>query len=128
MIRRPPRSTLFPDTTLFRSLASGANVAAATRIGRHSPLHIAATRGHGLVVRALVDAKADVNATTTTGAVPLHFAAASGSTETIALLVDHGADANAREPEWGQTPLMFAAGAGGRHAGERPPARGGGAR
>src|SRR2546426_6016996 len=78
MIRRPPRSTLFPDTTLFRSLASGANVAAATRIGRHSPLHIAATRGHHLVVRALIDANADVNATTTTGAVPLHFAAASG--------------------------------------------------
>src|SRR2546425_9405809 len=27
MIRRPPRSTLFPYTTLFRSLAAGATVA-----------------------------------------------------------------------------------------------------
>src|SRR3712207_6861746 len=32
MIRRPPRSTLFPYTTLFRSLA----VAAHARRGRHS--------------------------------------------------------------------------------------------
>src|SRR2546427_5032382 len=28
MIRRPPRSTLFPYTTLFRSAAAGANAAA----------------------------------------------------------------------------------------------------
>src|SRR3989442_8673230 len=28
MIRRPPRSTLFPYTTLFRSLASAARIAA----------------------------------------------------------------------------------------------------
>jgi len=101
------------DHELAKSLlASGANVGAATRIGRHTPLHIAASRGHGLVVRALIDAGADVNATTTTGAVPLHFAGASGSTQAIALLLDHGADVNVREPEWGQTPLMFAAGAG----------------
>src|SRR2546430_13037953 len=36
MIRRPPRSTLFPYTTLFRSTASTARQAAA--IGRTSPL------------------------------------------------------------------------------------------
>src|SRR3712207_8738304 len=29
MIRRPPRSTLFPDTTLFRSLPVGATMAQA---------------------------------------------------------------------------------------------------
>src|SRR2546428_3103073 len=31
MIRRPPRSTLFPYTTLFRSLGHGAEAAAAAR-------------------------------------------------------------------------------------------------
>src|SRR3712207_8173834 len=37
MIRRPPRSTLFPYTTLFRSLYEAANVML-TRAGRFSPL------------------------------------------------------------------------------------------
>src|SRR5258708_31172582 len=37
MIRRPPRSTLFPYTTLFRSLIGGAHlVAGAQRRGRHA--------------------------------------------------------------------------------------------
>jgi ankyrin repeat protein len=93
-------------------LAAGASPAAATRIGRYTPLHIAAKGGHHLVVRRLLDRNADVRTATTTGAVPLHFAAASGSGETIALLVGRGADVNAREREWGQTPLMFAAGSG----------------
>ncbi len=93
-------------------LTSGALPDAGTRIGRHTPLHIAAKGGHAEVVRLLVAAKADLSAATTTGARPLHFAAASGSPETVSLLLDHGADVNVREPQWGQTPLMFAAGAG----------------
>src|SRR2546422_7873936 len=34
MIRRPPRSTLFPYTTLFRSREGGSHLAAARRIGQ----------------------------------------------------------------------------------------------
>src|SRR2546422_7467391 len=34
MIRRPPRSTLFPYTTLFRSLASQQRTAAGQKAGR----------------------------------------------------------------------------------------------
>src|SRR2546426_7279688 len=34
MIRRPPRSTLFPYTTLFRSLALAAEPALVSRLGR----------------------------------------------------------------------------------------------
>lgn len=96
-------------------LAAGANPEAGTRIGRHTPLHVAARAGHSEVVRALLagrSPKVDVNALTTTGAAPLHFAAASGSRETIELLIDSGANPDVREPQWGQTPLMFAAAAG----------------
>src|SRR5690348_17380299 len=32
MIRRPPRSTLFPYTTLFRSLSTKANIRSAVRL------------------------------------------------------------------------------------------------
>src|SRR5690242_20914048 len=35
MIRRPPRSTLFPYTTLFRSLVAGEGAAVALGIGIH---------------------------------------------------------------------------------------------
>jgi uncharacterized protein len=96
-------------------LEFGGNPGAATRIGRHTPLHIAAQGGHHLVVRTLLQTgagKAGVNSATTTGAAPLHFAAASGSTETVTSLLDNGADVNVREPQWGQTPLMFAAASG----------------
>ncbi len=93
-------------------LAAGANPLSETRIGRYTPMHVAAKGGHAAVIRRLVDAKADVNALTTTGASPLHFAAAAGSGESIAILLDAGAGVNAREPQWGQTPLMFAAGSG----------------
>src|SRR3712207_7626290 len=37
MIRRPPRSTLFPYTTLFRSPADGAPGVARLRRGHHRP-------------------------------------------------------------------------------------------
>src|SRR6185503_19609252 len=95
-----------------RLLGAGASPGAGTRIGRHTPLHLAARGGHDRVVRLLVDAKADVSAPTTTGAAPLHFAAASGSRDAVTILLDAGADVNVREPQWGQTPLMFAAASG----------------
>ncbi|MEO8682092.1 MAG: ankyrin repeat domain-containing protein [Vicinamibacterales bacterium] len=93
-------------------LAAGANPRAETRIGRYTPLHVAAKGGHPAVIRRLVDAKADVNALTTTGVTPLHLAAEGGNREAVAILLDAGSGVNVREPQWGQTPLMFAAGAG----------------
>src|SRR3712207_8822584 len=53
MIRRPPRSTLFPYTTLFRSLAAaggGGDAGRAARHGLHHRAHAAALlrfRGDG---------------------------------------------------------------------------------
>src|SRR2546430_11831913 len=38
MIRRPPRSTLFPYTTLFRSAGTGAEIVATTEACRNSRL------------------------------------------------------------------------------------------
>jgi uncharacterized protein len=101
------------DDNLARVLlAAGADVAAVTRIGRHTPLHLAAAGSHAAIVGLLLAAKADPAVTTTTGATPLHFAAGAGSVEAVTLLLDRGADIDSREPQWGQTPLMFAAAAG----------------
>ena len=90
-------------------LYAGANIEATTRIGRHTPLHVAGRSGRAPVVRALLDAGADPHAPTASGATPLHLAAQAGNGAAVAALLDHGADVNARERTWGQTPLMFAA-------------------
>src|SRR2546430_7080173 len=44
MIRRPPRSTLFPYTTLFRSHVQQANDAAGRRLEGHRPAQTRAVR------------------------------------------------------------------------------------
>ena len=90
-------------------LYAGANLEATTRIGQHTPLHVAGRSGQAPVVRALLDAGADPHAPTASGATPLHLAAQAGNGAAVAALLDHGADVNVRERTWGQTPLMFAA-------------------
>ncbi len=90
---------------------AGANIEARTRLGSHTPLHVASRSAQAAAVRALLGAGADTSAVTTTGATALHFAAGSGNATAVAALLEHGADADAREPVWGQTPLMFAAAA-----------------
>src|SRR2546422_6466678 len=47
MIRRPPRSTLFPYTTLFRSLFAGEVVAQALRMRRDDRWLVALPLFHG---------------------------------------------------------------------------------
>src|SRR2546429_5408965 len=47
MIRRPPRSTLFPYTTLFRSQEGGGHEGAAVGVGTHG-LRLAAVAVHDL--------------------------------------------------------------------------------
>src|SRR5688572_4478892 len=55
MLRRPPRSTLFPYTTLFRSPARRGPPAAATRLSDLSGLDQAVRVEHELLGRALVE-------------------------------------------------------------------------
>jgi ankyrin repeat protein len=92
-------------------LDAGADTETRTRLGGHTPLHVASRSAQELTVTALLVAGADPAAVTTTGATALHFVAASGSAGAVSALLDHGADADVREPVWGQTPLMFAAAA-----------------
>ena len=89
-------------------LYAGATVKPVTRVGGYTPLHLASRRGHGEVVRALLEAGADANAYTTTGVTSLHFAAEANAAEAILVLIEHGADADARDSFSSRTPLMFA--------------------
>ncbi|MGV3709998.1 MAG: ankyrin repeat domain-containing protein [Gemmatimonas sp.] len=92
-------------------IKSGANLKATTRLGSYTPLHVAAQKGRGSVVRALLAAGADVNATTIGGSTALHYAAETSSAEAVDALIEYKANVNAREKQWGQTPLMYAASA-----------------
>src|SRR5438477_9788852 len=81
MIRRPPRSTLFPYTTLFRSLAldeasqplghdvgaAGARASPRARAGDRSEEHTSELQSHvNLVCRLLLEKKKKKNIETTT--------------------------------------------------------------
>lgn len=90
-------------------LRAKARWTAVTRVGGFTPLHVASQTGAAGVVRALLAAKADARATTTDGATALHLAAWAGVPGSITALIASGADINAKEPAWGQTPLMTAA-------------------
>jgi len=90
-------------------LRAKARLSATTRVGGFTALHVASQSGATGVVRALLAAKADARAVTADGASPLHLAAVAGVPGTIAALIAAGGDVNAKEPSWGQTPLMTAA-------------------
>ncbi|KAG2484501.1 hypothetical protein HYH03_016730 [Edaphochlamys debaryana] len=65
---------------------------------------LASERGHTRVVRLLLEAGADVKATTKGGATALSLAAAEGHADVIPLLVEAGADVNAADQKG--TPLL----------------------
>src|SRR5256885_10757586 len=77
MIRRPPRSTLFPYTTLFRSANTALDAAVA---GVHPDL-----------VKALIAAHGDPNVRSEANYTPLHKAAAHGNLAIVQMLLDAGA-------------------------------------
>src|SRR5258707_8695254 len=57
MIRRPPRSTLFPYTTLFRSQSAGLRLVLATEIGASSlgrPIRIGVEFSASVISRTVI--------------------------------------------------------------------------
>jgi ankyrin repeat protein len=103
------------DLARVRTLAAapGANVSQPQGDGM-TALHWAADRGDTAMVAALLNAGADPKAVTGSGVTALHLASGSGAIEGVSALLDKGVDPNSRDPELGQTPLIFAA------AGNRP--------
>ena len=91
---------------------AGANLEAGTRIGAHTPLHVASREGSSSALEALLAAGANVHVLNGVGVTPLHLAALAGTTEAISALLAGGAQVDPREPEYGRTPLMLAAAAG----------------
>ena len=90
-------------------IAAEAAPQALTRNGAISPLFLASKNGSAAIIEPLLDAGADANDATETGATPLMVAALSGNRNAVKMLLDRGAWVNARDTAHGQTALMFAA-------------------
>ena len=71
---------------------SGADVNKANDQGE-TPLLVAASNGHEVIVRALIDSWVDVNKTPNDSKTPLRFAASNGHDAVARMLIDSGADA-----------------------------------
>ena len=97
-------------------LYAGATVRVATRLGGYAPLHLASRAGHAEVVDVLLEAGADANRYTTTGATALHFAAEADAADVIEALAARGGDVDAPDRFAERTPLMFAAARGANRA------------
>lgn len=107
--------------TVLGYIASGADPNAMPLDGSTTPLHNAARNGNLEMIQALIQAGANVNATTTNSDLfnfaPLHEAAFSGNVEAIRALVAAGADINYYPPDSSHaTALRRAAFAGNRDA------------
>ena len=81
---------------------------AGTAVAAETTLADAAERGHGELVRTLLDAGADVNAPQVDGMTALHWAVYHDAGETAGLLVRSGANVEA-ENRYGVSPLSVAA-------------------
>ena len=76
--------------------------------GRESPLIAAASLGAEGAARVLIEADAELEATSIFGSRALHWAAWTGTPSTTALLISHGAEIEVRCSEFGATPLFWA--------------------
>jgi len=92
----------FGDVASARSyLDAGADINAAEGSTGTTPLMLAAQRGHGEVVRLLLDRGAKVNVQERSGqrATALMMASRTGAVETVRLLIEKGASINTRDAD-----------------------------
>ena len=75
-----------------------------------TPLMVAIQNGQPQLVELLLDKGANASMARMTGETALMLAVRAGSADMVAMLLDHKADVNAREAQFGQTALMWAAG------------------
>ena len=68
---------------------------------------MAAVTGHAPVIKELIKAGADVNATDDDGTAPLHYASSFRDEDCVALLLAHGADVHKADYA-GMTPMRIA--------------------
>jgi uncharacterized protein len=73
-----------------------------------TPLHVAAIRGDVAMIRALLDAGAEINVNGELGYTPLHEAVEQGHAEAVRVLVERGASKDVLTED-GQSPLETAA-------------------
>ena len=92
-------------------LASRADADATTERGV-TPLGLAIDNGNPEMVTLLLKFGADPDLPLPTRETPLMRAAEVGALTVVQTLLEHGASVNARDPDFGQTALMFAARAG----------------
>lgn len=76
--------------------------------GRESPLIASASLGAERVSKLLIEAGADLEATSVFGARAIHWAAWTGMPATVERLLAHGAQMEAKCAEFGATPLFWA--------------------
>ena len=89
-------------------LRAGADANRANRYGVR-PLHIAIANGDISMVRLLLDANADPASADITGETCLMMASDTGRVDMVKALLDRKAPVDARDPQYQQTALMFAA-------------------
>ena len=92
-------------------LEAGADPSQQSRYGV-APLFLASANGDAELIQMLVEAGADPNAVDSVGETMLMAAVSSGELAAVETLLDRGADVTARDRDYQQTALMFAARAG----------------
>jgi ankyrin repeat protein len=88
-------------------LSAGAKVDAKETFNGQTALMWAAAAGHGPVVHALIEHRADIHARSNSGATPLLFAVRRGDMGAVRALLAAGADVKEARPD-GATPLLVA--------------------
>jgi ankyrin repeat protein len=94
--------------TVNALLRAGAHAAIANAFGV-TPAYVAADNGNAAILKRLLDAGADAKSTDASGDTLLMAAVRAGSADAVDLLLERGASVNAGDPQFGHTPLMWAA-------------------